>query len=54
MVELGLSFKMSGLDLDLKIWQSAHLCQNSFSLTQSFWSLKRFAAGSNHTPKISL
>jgi len=25
MVGLGLSFKNSGLDLDRKIWQSAHL-----------------------------
>jgi len=25
MVGLGLSFKKSGLDLDRKIWQSAHL-----------------------------
>jgi len=25
-VGLGLSFKNSGLDLDRKIWQSAHLC----------------------------
>ena len=27
MVELGLTFKNSGLDLDHKIWQSAHFCR---------------------------
>jgi len=26
MIGLGLSFKNSGLDLDRKIWQSAHPC----------------------------
>jgi len=26
-VGLGLSFESSGLDLDCKIWQSAHLCK---------------------------
>jgi len=28
MVGFGLSFRNSGLDLDRKIWQSAHLCSS--------------------------
>jgi len=36
MVGLGLSFKNSGLDLDCKIWQSAHLWWKMIVIVFSF------------------
>jgi len=34
-IRRGLSFKKSGLDLDRKIWQSAHLCCQGVCVQQS-------------------
>jgi len=52
-VGLGLRFKKSGLDLDRKIWQSAHLCTAAHAVQTCHVTASVYCGGPKMAPHVN-